>query len=162
MLRILNYYNLKPYNQVANNKEEHRNKQRVLKIIWTFSIQELWVISLHLYCCFFTMTSWTAGDLLSCIHARISFEYISPLHSKPHKWLRRAFVRKIPTRETTHFKCNIKQSARLSQRILYNEARECTWNSRQPFRTLRIIILQKVRVVCVCMRNWKQTAYGGF
>ncbi len=30
--------------------------------------------------------------------------------------------------ETTHFKCNIKQSARLSQRTLCNEANECPRN----------------------------------
>ncbi len=74
-----------------------------------------------------------------------------PLHSKPHKWwLRSTFARKIPMGETAHFKCNIKQSARLSQHILCNEARECPCNSLQPFRTLWKIILRKVRVVYVC------------
>ncbi len=38
-------------------------------------------------------------------------------------------------------------NARLSQRILCNEARECPCNSPKPFRTLWKIILQKVRVV---------------
>ncbi len=52
--------------------------------------------------------------------------------------------------ETAHFKCDIKQSTRLSQRILCNEARECPCNSLQPFQTLWKIILRKVWVVHVC------------
>ncbi len=45
--------------------------------------------------------------------------------------------------ENAHFKCNIKQSARLSQRTLCNEAHECPCNSLQPFWK---IILRKVWV----------------
>ncbi len=91
-------------------------------------------------------------DRRSLIRLPVTYlKYISPLHSKPHKWgLHRAFVRKTQTGETAHFKCNIKQSACLSQRILCNEARECPCNSLQTFQTLWNIILQKVRVVYVC------------
>ncbi len=53
--------------------------------------------------------------------------------------------------ETAQFKCNIKQSVRLSQRILCNEARECPCNSLQPFWTLWKIILWKVVRVCACV-----------
>ncbi len=67
-----------------------------------------------------------------------------------HKWwLRRAFVRKIPTGETAHFKCNIKQSARLSQRILCNEACECPCNSLQPFRTFKDYFTEGLSGLCV-------------
>ncbi len=52
--------------------------------------------------------------------------------------------------ETAHFKCNIKLSTRLLQRILCNEAHESPCNSLQPFRNLWMLILQKVRVVYVC------------
>ncbi len=51
--------------------------------------------------------------------------------------------------ETAHFKCNIKQSARLSQRILCNEARECPCNSLQPFRTLKDYFTEGSSGVCV-------------
>ncbi len=62
--------------------------------------------------------------------------------------------------ETAHFKCNIKQSAYLSQRIQCNEARECPCNSRQTFQTLWKIILRKVRVVYVCEELEKKQNTG--
>ncbi len=48
--------------------------------------------------------------------------------------------------ETAHFK----QSARLSERILCNEARECPCNSLQPFRTLKDYFTEGSSGVCVC------------
>ncbi len=55
----------------------------------------------------------------------------------------------MPTGETAHFKCNVKQSARLSQRILCSEARECPCNSLQPFRTLKDYFTEGSSDVCV-------------
>ncbi len=68
------------------------------------------------------------------------------MHSKPHKlWLCRAFVRKIQTDETAHFKCTIKQNVHLSwltahpvqwscfnfselyERLFYERFKWCVW-----------------------------------
>ncbi len=88
------------------------------------------------------------------------FKYINPLHSKPHKWwLRRAFVRRIQTSETTHFKCNIKKSA-------YSAS--C---AMKPVNVLVIrfnlselyeILFYGRFECCMCVRNWKQAEYGCF
>ncbi len=47
-------------------------------------------------------------------------------------------------------KCNIKQSMRLSQCILCNEACECACNSLQPFRTFRILFYGRFEW-CMCV-----------